>query len=228
MTAKNAVLPVTVHAYMVESTLREAPLLSELRAYTAGMPGARMQIGPEQGQFMALLAHAIGARRYLEIGVYTGYSALAVALALPPDGKVVACDIDAEYPAIGQRYWERAGVADCIELHVGPAMTTLDRLIAAGSEPFDMAFIDADKANVDGYYERSLRLVRTNGLILVDNVLWGGTVIDPAVQDVDTRALRTFNEKIGRDERVDVTMLALCDGLTVARKRAADGERTNS
>lgn len=219
MTAKNAVLPAAIHAYMLESTLREGSDLAELRERTAALPGAIMQIGPEQGQFMALLARLIGARRYLEIGVYTGYSALAVALALPPDGVVVACDIDGVHPAIGRPYWERAGVAGRIDLRVGPAMETLDRLIASRPEPFDLAFIDADKANVDGYYERALRLVRPNGLVLVDNVLWDGAVIDPNVQDVDTVALRALNVKVGRDERVDVTMLALCDGLMVARKR---------
>ncbi len=219
MTAKNAVLPAAIHAYMLESTLREGNELAELRERTAALPGAIMQIGPEQGEFMALLARLIGARRYLEIGVYTGYSALAVALALPPGGVVVACDIDAAHPAIGRPYWERAGVAGRIDLRVGPAMETLDRLIASGAEPFDMAFIDADKANVDGYYERALRLVRPNGLVLVDNVLWDGAVIDPSIQDADTVALRALNAKVGRDERVDVTMLAICDGLLVARKR---------
>jgi len=219
MTAKSAVLPAAIQAYMLESTLREGSELAELRERTAVLPGAIMQIGPEQGQFMALLARLIGARRYLEIGVYTGYSALAVALALPPDGVVVACDIDGVHPAIGRHYWERAGVAGRIDLRVGPAMETLDRLLASGAEPFDMAFIDADKANVDGYYERALRLVRPNGVVLVDNVLWDGAVIDPNVQDVDTVALRALNAKVGRDERVDVTMLALCDGLMVARKR---------
>jgi len=219
MTAKSAVLPAAIQAYVLESTLREGSELAELRERTAALPGAIMQIGPEQGQFMALLARLIGARRYLEIGVYTGYSALAVALALPSDGVVVACDIDAVHPAIGRPYWERAGVAGRIDLRVGPAMETLDRLIASGAEPFDMAFIDADKANVDGYYERALRLVRPNGVVLVDNVLWDGAVIDPSIQDADTVALRALNAKVGRDERVDVTMLALCDGLMVARKR---------
>lgn len=219
MTAKCTGFDADLHAYMLASTLREADVLRELRLETAEMPRAAMQIGPEQGQFMQLLARLIGARRYLEIGVFTGYSSLAMALAMPDDGHIVACDVSDEFTGIARRYWRRAGVESKIELHLAPAIETLDGLIADGVAPFDCAFIDADKVNVDGYYERALALLHQNGVVLVDNVLWGGAVIDSTVHDDDTQALRALVSKLGRDDRVDVSMLAICDGLLLARKR---------
>lgn len=178
-----------------------------------------MAIGPEQGQLMQLLACAIGARRYLEIGVFTGYSSLAVALVLPADAYILACDVSEEFTAIARRYWQSAGVAGKIDLHIAPALETLAQLNRRSVEPFDMAFIDADKANVGAYYERALGLVRPGGLILVDNVLWDGAVLDAATTDPDTKALRELNATVGRDQRVDVALLPVCDGLLIARKR---------
>ncbi len=168
---------------------------------------------------MQLLAHAIGARRYLEIGVFTGYSSLAMALALPADGYILACDVSEEYTGVARRYWKAAGVSQKIDLRIAPALETLAQVRSAGIEPFDMAFIDADKANVDAYYESALALVRPGGLILVDNVLWDGAVLDATTDDPDTVALRALNAKAGRDERVDVALVPICDGLLIARKR---------
>jgi caffeoyl-CoA O-methyltransferase len=179
-----------------------------------------MQTGPDQVQFLQLLVRLIGARRCIEVGVFTGYSALGVALALPEDGRIVACDVSEEYTSVARRYWERAGVADKIDLYLAPAAQTLDELLAAGEgERYDFAYIDADKAGYDGYYERCLKLVRPNGLITIDNVLWGGDVAAPDVTDEDTVALRKLNEKIGRDQRVDASLLTLGDGLMVVRKK---------
>jgi caffeoyl-CoA O-methyltransferase len=184
------------------------------------MPRAGMQIAPEQGQFMAMLVTLLGARRTLEVGVFTGYSALAVALALPHDGRVVALDISEEWTNVGRRYWQAAGVADKVDLRVGPAAESLQALVAEGcTGEFDFAFIDADKARYDTYYELALQLVRPGGLIAIDNVLWGGSVADPADQDVDTRALRALNEKLHGDTRIDLAMVPIGDGLTLARKR---------
>lgn len=185
----------------------------------ANHPRARMAIGPEQGQLMQLLAHAIGARRYLEIGVFTGYSSLAMALALPEDGYVLACDVSEEFTSVARRYWQEAGVAGKVDLRIAPALETLAQVRASGMEPFDMAFIDADKQNVDAYYERALELVRPGGLILVDNVLWDGAVLDASTTDADTQALRAFNRKAGRDERIDVALVPVCDGILIALKR---------
>lgn len=219
MTAKSTFVDQGIQEYIIASTVREHPLLRDLREETARMPNARMQIGPEQGQLMALLAHAIGARRYLEIGVFTGYSSLAMALALPRDGYALACDVSEEYTAVARRYWEAAGVTGKIDLRIGPALETLQAVRAKNGVPFDMAFIDADKVNVNAYYEACLELVRPNGLVLVDNVLWGGAVVDPADDDPDTRALRDVSRRAGRDERVEAVLLPVCDGLLVARKR---------
>jgi caffeoyl-CoA O-methyltransferase len=220
MTAKNTGLDAALHEYILKTTVREAPVLRELREETALLPNAGMQIGPEQGAFMALLAQAIGARRYLEIGVFTGYSSLAVALSLPEGGYVLACDVNEEYTSVARRYWQLAGVAEKIELRLAPALDTLDALLAnRAQDSFDMAFIDADKSNYDEYYERALRLVRPNGLILIDNVLWDGRVIDETVDDDDTRALRAIGAKVGRDERVDCTLVPICDGILIVRKR---------
>jgi caffeoyl-CoA O-methyltransferase len=179
-----------------------------------------MQIAPEQGQFMALLVELLGVRKALEIGTFTGYSALVVALAMPVDGRLIACDVSEEWTAIGRRYWEEAGVADKIDLRLGPALATLDELLAAGAEEsFDFAFIDADKTGYDDYYERSLRLLRPGGLIAIDNVLWNGNLYDLSIDDPDTVAIRALNEKLHTDERVSLSLVPIGEGLTLARKR---------
>jgi predicted O-methyltransferase YrrM len=178
-----------------------------------------MQIAPEQGQFMALLIQLMGAKKTLEVGVFTGYSSLAVALALPSDGKIIACDTNEEYTAIARHYWQKAGVADKIDLRIAPALDTLDELIAQGqANTFDFAFIDADKSNYDNYYERALQLVRPGGLIAIDNVLWGGKVADRNVQDNRTKAIRELNQKLHQDKRVTISLVPIADGLTLARK----------
>jgi predicted O-methyltransferase YrrM len=216
---RNELLSDGVEQYIVDTTVREHPVLAELHAETATMPGAGMQIGSDQGQFMALLARAIGAKRYLEIGVFTGYSSLAMALALPDDGRVVACDVSEDYTSVAKRYWQKAGVEKKMDLRLGPAVATLDKMIADKVEPFDIAFIDADKANYDAYFERCLQLVRPGGLILCDNMLWSGRVIDKNEHDADTDALRALNAKAGKDERVDVALLSVGDGILIARRR---------
>ncbi|HET7610162.1 MAG TPA: class I SAM-dependent methyltransferase [Rhodanobacteraceae bacterium] len=208
-----------LYQYLLDHSLREHPEQAALREATAGHPRAGMQISPEQGQFMQLLVKLMGARRTIEVGTFTGYSALAVALALPADGKILACDISDEYTSIGKPYWRRAGVADRIELVIAPALQTLDARITAGETgSYDFAFIDADKTGYDGYYERCLQLVAAGGLIAIDNTLWGGAVARPA-QDDDTRALQALNDKLHGDERVDLALLPIGDGLTLARKR---------
>ncbi|MFN9085439.1 MAG: class I SAM-dependent methyltransferase [Acidobacteriota bacterium] len=199
--------------YLREVSLRDHPLLARLRAATASHPRAVMQITPEQGQFMQLLLRLTGARRTIEIGVFTGYSALITALALPADGQVVACDISDEWTSLGRPYWQEAGVAHKIDLRLAPALETLNTLTG----PFDFAFIDADKVNYDAYYERCLQLVRPGGLILIDNTLWHGDVINPAKQDADTLAIRALNKKLQADPRIDLSLLPLGDGLTVCR-----------
>lgn len=206
--------------YMRRVTLREPRVLQKLREETVSHPQANMQISPEQGQFLALLMQLLGARKTLEIGVFTGYSSLAVALALPEDGRVIACDVNEEYTSVARRYWREAGVDRKIDLRLRLALETLDALIAGGEGGrFDFAFIDADKANYANYFERALVLVRAGGLIAIDNVLWYGKVIDPEVQDADTRAIRAFNEKLHGDERVWLSMLPVRDGLTLACKK---------
>ncbi len=219
MTARSAFLDERVQEYIVEATVDEHPVLARLRAETAPMPNAGMQIGADQGRFMQFLAQTIGARRYVEVGVFTGYSALAVALALPADGKILACDINENYTAIARRYWREAGIEEKIDLRLAPAMETLDAALQTEPESFDLAFIDADKENVDSYYERSLGLLRTGGIIMVDNVLWGGRVADPSENDEDTVALRALNAKASHDPRVDAVLLSVGDGLLLARKR---------
>ena len=209
-----------INDYIAAHSLREPAVLAELREETAKMAHAGMQIGPEQGQFMALLAKLAGARRCLEIGVFTGYSSLAVALALPADGKIVACDVSEEWTAVARRYWKKAGVESKIELRIGPALATLDAMLAAGEAGrYDFAFIDADKGNYLGYFERCLKLLRTGGLIAVDNTLWNGDVANPANIKNDTVALRKFNDALHHDERVDLSLLPVGDGLTLALKR---------
>jgi caffeoyl-CoA O-methyltransferase len=209
-----------LYRYLVEHSVREPLVLRELREETAKLPMAGMQIGPDQGQFMALLVKLMGAKRCLEIGVFTGYSSLSVALALPPDGRIIACDVSEEWTAIARRYWEKAGVAHKIDLRLGQALTTLDALRSRDGEgSFDFAFIDADKGNYLAYYERCLTLLRRGGLIAVDNTLWSGDVANPDNQKSDTVSLRRFNEALHRDERVDLAMLPVGDGLTLAVKR---------
>ena len=208
-----------LYDYVLAHSLREHPAQTALREATRAQPHAGMQISPEQGQFMALLVRLLGARRALEIGVFTGYSALSVALALPDDGRLLACDISETYTRIGKPYWESAGVARKIELRIAPAIETLDAELAAGAAgSFDFAFIDADKAGYDAYYERCLRLVRAGGLIAIDNTLWGGCVARPA-DSADTAALQALNDKLHRDERIDLSLLPIGDGLSLARKR---------
>jgi caffeoyl-CoA O-methyltransferase len=209
-----------LYDYMLKVSLREPALLRRLRKETADLPQARMQISPEQGQFLAFLVHAIDARQVLEIGTFTGYSTLCMALALGIGGRIVACDVSDEWTRIARRYWTEAEVADRIDLRLAPAIETLDRLIADGGEgQFDFAFIDADKENYAYYFERSLRLLRPGGVIAVDNVLWGGSVIDPAKKDVDTMAIRSFNFARHEDQRIDISLVPIGDGLTLARKR---------
>ncbi|TBR60830.1 SAM-dependent methyltransferase [Westiellopsis prolifica IICB1] len=209
----------SLYDYLLSVSLREPEVLTQLRQETAQQSMAIMQIAPDQGQFLALLVKLIGAKKTLDIGVFTGYSSLVVALALPADGKVVACDIDEEYTAIARRYWQKAGVADKISLHIAPALETLEKLIAAKeTETFDFAFIDADKSNYDNYYELALQLVRRGGLIAIDNVLWSGRVADPQEQDNRTNKIRAFNQKLHQDQRITLSMIAIADGLTLAMK----------
>lgn len=209
-----------LYQYLLSVSSREPEILAQLRQETAGLPLARMQISPEQGQFMALLVQLIAARKTLEIGVFTGYSALWVALALPPDGRMVACDLNPEWTAIAQRYWQAAGVAEKIDLKLAPALNTLEQLLANGeANSFDFAFIDADKENYAQYYEQALQLVRPGGLIAVDNVLWSGRVVNPETQDRDTLAIREFNQKLYQDPRIQLSLLPIGDGLTLALKR---------
>ena len=220
MSSRTLSLDDRLYDYLLSHSLRELPVLRELRAETAKLAGAGMQISPEQGQFMALLVELTGARRALEIGTFTGYSSLSVALALPADGQLVACDVSEEYTAIARRYWARAGVAGRIDLRLGPAVESLHDMLARGEAGnFDFAFIDADKQNYVEYYECCLRLLRGGGLLAIDNVLWDGQVADPSITDSDTTAIRTLNDRVFGDERVSLSLLPVGDGLTLARKR---------
>ena len=208
-----------LYDYVLANSLREHPAQAALREATRAHPAAGMQISPDQGQFMALLVKLTGARRAIEIGVFTGYSALTVALALPDDGRLLACDISDEYTRIGRPFWEAAGVAHKIDLRLAPALQTLDAVLAQGEAGrYDFAFIDADKSGYDAYYERCLLLLRTGGLIAIDNVLWNGSVAGTR-EDPDTSALRALNRKLHGDERIDLSLLPIGDGLTLARKR---------
>lgn len=220
MSSRNNNIPDELYDYILANSLRDRPELKALRDETALMPMAGMQISPDQGQFMALLVKAMGARKVIEVGTFTGYSALVVAGALPADGKLVACDVSEEYTSVGHPHWNKAGLALKIDLRLGPAVETLDAMIAAGeSGQYDMAFIDADKENYGLYYESCLTLLRPGGLILVDNVLWGGRVADPAEQDESTQAIRALTKKMHADERIDFSMLPVGDGLSLAVKR---------
>lgn len=207
-------------AYVDAHWLRDSDVKRWLREETSKLPGGMMQVAADQGQLMALLARAIGARIAVEVGTFTGYSALCVAEALPPTGKLYACDVSEEWTRVGRRYWNEAGVADRIELHIGPALKSLDELIAGGlAGHVDMAFIDANKTDYDAYYERCLVLLRSRGLMLIDNVLWGGAVADPDDHTADTLALRALNAKLRDDTRIDLGLLPVGDGMTIALKR---------
>lgn len=220
MRTNNLGLDDEIYDYLLRVSLREVDVLRRLREETAAMPLSIMQIAPEQGQFMALLVELMGAVRCIEVGVFTGYSSLAVALALPPEGRITACDVSEEFTAVARRYWRQAGVDHKIDLRLAPALETLDGLIAEGARgTYDFAFIDAEKSEYADYYERLLTLLRPGGLILIDNVLWSGKVADPEIDTIDTVAIRAFNEKLMTDERVSLSMLPVADGLTLARKR---------
>lgn len=210
-----------LYQYLLANSVREPAILTKLRQETATHPLVNMQISPEQGQLMGLLVQIIGAKKCLEVGVFTGYSALVVALNLPDDGKLTACDVSAEFTSIASKYWQEAGVSEKIELKIAPALETLDRLLASGeAETFDFAFIDADKNNYAAYYDRCFQLVRSGGLILVDNVLWYGRVADSAMdEDKRTQAIKQINQQIYQDDRVQISLIPIGDGLTIARKK---------
>jgi caffeoyl-CoA O-methyltransferase len=220
MSTRTGLLSNEVYRYLLASSLREPPLFSQLREETSRLPESAMQIGPEQGQFMAMLVRLIGARRCIEIGTFTGYSALAVAMALPEDGRLIACDISEEWTSIARRFWRQAGVESKIELRIQPALTTLDELLTRNQQGlFDFAFVDADKPNYIAYYERLLQLVRSGGLIAVDNTLavLGGPIVNQ--DSTIAAALRSFNDYVHHDERVDLAMLPVSQGLTLLRVR---------
>lgn len=220
MSTKSFFLDDRLYQYLLSVSLRDDPVARELREETARLPQANMQIAPEQAQFLALLVRMLGARRTLDVGVFTGYSSLAVARALPADGRVVALDVSEEWTAIARRYWERAGVADRIDLRLAPALETLDGLLGEeGEGSYDFAFIDADKAHYLNYYERCLELMRPGGVIAVDNVLWSGSVADPDDREADTEAIRAFNRALHEDERIHLSVVPIADGLSLAVKK---------
>ena len=207
-------------AYVVEVGTREPDVLTRLREETAAIPQHGMQVAPEEGAFLAMLVELTGARRCIEVGTFTGYSSTAVALALPEDGRLVCCDVSEEWTSVARRYWAEAGVAGKVDLRIGPAADTLDGLLADGEEAtYDFAFVDADKAGYDGYYERLLRLVRPGGLIALDNTLWSGKVIEPDADDKDTRAIRALNAKLADDDRGSLSRVPIADGVTLALRR---------
>jgi caffeoyl-CoA O-methyltransferase len=215
---KSFLLTAELGDYLVAHGTPPDDVQRELIVETAALgPVAGMQVAPEQGAFLTILTRAIGARHAIEIGTFTGYSALCIANGLPADGTLLACDVSEEWTAIGRRYWAKAGVADRIDLRIGPALETIEKLVDV--DPFDLAFIDADKPNYWNYYEALLPHMRTNALILVDNVLWGGNVINPEATDDNTKAIRAFNDRLARDDRVEKVMLPVSDGLTIARKK---------
>jgi predicted O-methyltransferase YrrM len=219
MSPKTIMLTEAVARYLFDVTVSEPAVLRELREETARLPGANMQIAPEQGQFMRLLVELIGATRCLEIGVYTGYSSISVGLGLPADGQLIACDVNAETSSIARRYWQRAGIAPKMRLELRPATETLSELVAAHQAGrFDFAFIDADKESYDAYYELCLTLLRSGGLIAIDNALWDGRVADANAADPSTRAIRALNAKVAADDRVHGSLVPIGDGLLLARK----------
>ncbi|BCG25939.1 hypothetical protein TUM18999_41300 [Pseudomonas tohonis] len=220
MTTRTLNLDDDLYRYLIDVSLRETPLLARLREETALLPTARWQIAPEQGQFMAMLVRLTGARRILEVGTFTGYSALVMAEAMPADGRILCCDLPGDYNAVARRYWQEAGVEDCIDLHLAPALETLGRLEQEGqSGSFDLIFIDADKANYPAYLEHALALVRSGGLVLFDNVLWSGRVLEANPDSADTRAIQALNRALKTDARIDLSLLPIGDGLTLCRKR---------
>jgi predicted O-methyltransferase YrrM len=219
MSPRTLGLTEALHQYIIKFGLREPEALRLVRTETAPRPDVNMQIAPEQGQLMAMLVRLLNARRCLEIGAFTGYSALAVALALPTDGQIVVCEISDEFAELARRNWTRAGVTDKIDLRIGSALGTLDRMLEDGEAgSFDMAFIDADKENLSNYYDRCLKLIRAGGLVLIDNTLWDGAVADPSKRDPSTEAIRAVNQKVHTDRNVDMVLLPIGDGLTLARK----------
>lgn len=218
---RRSIIPETIEQYVNGFFTRETALQARLRAETAALPEARMQIGPDQGALLALLVHLLGARRALEVGTFTGYSALAVASALPPEGRLITCDVSEKWTATARRYWQEAGVSGRIDLRLGPATQTLAGLLRdGGAGTFDFAFIDADKESYDAYYEACLRLVRPGGSIAIDNVLWHGAVADPSVVDAETEAIRALNRKVRDDGRVEACLLTVGDGVMLARRKA--------
>lgn len=209
-----------LHAYLLRVGVRDSDILRRLRQETAKMTGAQMQIAPEQGQFMAFLVEATASRRILEIGTFTGYSTLSMATAMPPGGHIDACDLNPETTSVARRYWSEAGVSAMITLHLGPALDTIRSLRATGHDgQYDMIFVDADKENYDAYYEHGLQLVRPGGIMMFDNTLWSGSVVDPAKDDQATQAIRELNEKLNDDVRIALSLVPIGDGLTLARKR---------
>ena len=220
MTVRLLEITPKLYDYMLSVSSRETELMARLREETAKLPGAGMQIPPMQGQFLAFLVSLIGARRGIEIGTFTGYSALWVAAVLPEDGKLICCDVNEKTTAVAKRYWKEAGVDRKIELRLAPALDTLNALLKSdGGGTFDYVFIDADKENYDAYYEHALELVHVGGLIVFDNMLWGGAVADGSKRDVDTLALKALNAKLRDDRRIDLSLLYIGDGVTLARKR---------
>jgi len=220
MTARTLNLDDALYQYLLDVSLRETPLLKRLRDETQALPMARWQVAPEQGQFLALLVKLAGARRLLEVGTFTGYSALCMAAALPADGSLMCCDIPGDYNAIARRYWQEAGLAGRIDLRLAPALETLAELERQGQGgQFDLVFIDADKANYPSYLEHALRLLRVGGLAVFDNTLWSGRVLETSPESADTRAIQALNLALKEDVRVDLSLLPLGDGLTLCRKR---------
>jgi predicted O-methyltransferase YrrM len=220
MSNRTIAITESIYHYLCDHSLREDPILKDLRDHTYDMEERAMQIAPEQGQFMKMLVKLIGAKNTIEVGVFTGYSSLAIALALPEDGRIVACDVNPQYTSVAEKFWVSAGVREKIDLKIGPAKDTLLELINADlTGTFDFAFIDADKINYDHYYELCLQLIRPGGLITVDNVLWGGAVSDDTINDVDTNSIRALNDKLHQDERIDLSLVPVGDGLTLAMKR---------
>ena len=219
MSTATIILDEKLREYLLNVSVKESEILRELREETAQMEYSAMQISPEQGAFMSFLVELIQAKRTLEIGVFTGYSALVVAMALPEDGIVTACDVSKEWANVGMKYWKKAQVEDKIDLRIAPALKTLDQLLSEGKQgTYDFAFIDADKIEYQGYFDKSLELLRIGGLIAIDNVLWGGSVIDDSIQDSSTKAIREFNENLSSDPRVSISMVPIGDGLTLACK----------
>jgi len=220
MSNRTLAISESIYQYLCDHSLREDPILKELRDHTYDMEERAMQIAPEQGQFMQMLIKLIGAKNTIEVGVFTGYSSLAIALALPEDGRIVACDVNPQYTSVAEKFWVSAGVREKIDLRIGPARDTLSELISDDglANTFDFAFIDADKINYDHYYELCLELIRPGGLITVDNVLWGGATADDSINDTDTTSIRSLNDKLHRDERIDLSLVPIGDGLTLAMK----------